>query len=89
MALIRTLRAKSNPVPLTDRISCTITEGGLITGLGPRTIKKLIAEQRLETSKPAGRRLILVSSLLKLLEAGADAPLVEPPQLRKARGGVK
>jgi excisionase family DNA binding protein len=87
VALADALRAKSNPIPFSERMTCTITEASQLTGIGRRKFSELIAQRRLETLKLDGRRLIVASSLLNLLNAGADAPLVEPPQLKQAREG--
>ena len=76
MALAQTLRAKFNSVPLCEQITWTMTEGSELTGLGRRKLNVLIAERRIESLKIDGRRLIVVLSLLKLLNAGGDA-LVE------------
>jgi len=77
MALAQTLRAKFNSVPLCEQITRTMTDGSELTGVGRRKLNVLIAERRIESLKIDGRRLIVVLSLLKLLNAGGDAPLVE------------
>ena len=61
MALAGSLCAKSNSIPFGERITCTIV---------------LFADRRIESLK-IDRRLIVVSSLLNLLNAVGDAPLVE------------
>jgi hypothetical protein len=76
MALAQTLRAKSNSVPFCEQITCTMTGGSQLTGLGRRKLNVPIAERRIKSLKIDGRRLIVVLSLLKLLNAGGDA-LVE------------
>jgi hypothetical protein len=53
--------------------------------MGERKIKKLIAEGRIESTKVDRQRLPYVESLLSLLRAGQDTPLVEPPQLKHGR----
>jgi len=62
MGLAGSLCAKSNSIPLGERITCTIV---------------LFAKRRIESHKIDRSRLIAVSSLLNLLNAVGDAPLVE------------
>jgi hypothetical protein len=62
MAPAGSLSAKSNSIPFGGRITCTIV---------------LFADRRIESLKIDRRRLIVVSSLLNLLNAVGDAPLVE------------
>jgi excisionase family DNA binding protein len=56
------------PIPLRDRIGCTIQEACAATGLKPTKLYELIGAGAIETKKVGKRRLVLVRSLLRLIE---------------------
>jgi hypothetical protein len=85
MSRTRNLRAESNPVPFRDRLACSVNTASYQSDLSRRKIIDLMNEGVLESTKVDGRRLVIVPSLLKLLDSGAGAPFVEPPQLKRAR----
>lgn len=70
-----TSRKPSPEIPFRERVSCTIGEAAAATGLGYRTIERLIADRALDSRMAAGRRLVLVPSLLRLVEG---APAEDP-----------
>jgi excisionase family DNA binding protein len=58
---------RGSNIPFRDRVTCTAREACAASGLGNTTLYKLIGEGALETITVGRRRLIKVSSLLKLL----------------------
>jgi len=63
-------QAKRDRIPFRERITCSINEACYASSFGRTKLYELIGEGQLETRLVAGRRLVLVNSLLKLL--GAD-----------------
>lgn len=62
-------------VPITQKISVTVDEAVAASGLSRSTIYELIGDGSLESRRVAGRRLILVRSLRRLIEGdAAEAP---------------
>jgi hypothetical protein len=55
-----------------ERLACTIKEAMGATGLGHTKIYELIGDGRLDTIKVDSRRLVRVSSLLRLLSEDGD-----------------
>jgi excisionase family DNA binding protein len=55
-------------VPFADRITCTIADACAATGLGRTKLYELIGAGSLATTTIGRRRLVLVSSLLRLVE---------------------
>ena len=56
-------------IPFRERLSCTIAEACAATGIGRTKIYEALSDGRLESVKVDNRRLIIVASLLRLLEA--------------------
>lgn len=59
----------SNSLPFAQRLTCTIDEACVATGLGRTKLYELINEGRLVTTTVGRRRLVLVRSLLVFFEA--------------------
>jgi hypothetical protein len=78
-------KIKDSPVSLQERLVCSKRRAGVIIDKGLRTINQFIAEGRLDTVMIGGCRMVTVESLSRLVEAGKNAPLVEPPQFKRAR----
>ena len=57
----------TNEIRFADRVSCTVAQACVASGLGKTKIYQAISDGRIETTKIDGRRLVKVSSLLKLL----------------------
>jgi hypothetical protein len=55
-----------NAIPFRDRISCTIDEACVATGIGRTKLYEEISAGRVETRKIGKRTLVVVKSLLKL-----------------------
>lgn len=55
-------------IPFRERISCTITEACVASGIGRTKLYEAMRDGRLESVKVDNRRLVLVASLLRLLE---------------------
>ncbi len=65
----------SNQFPLGERISVTVDQAVAASGLSRSTLYELIRDDALESRVVAGRRLILVRSLRRLIEGdAADQP---------------
>jgi excisionase family DNA binding protein len=62
-------RQRAETVPFKDRVTCTIPEACAASGLGRSSIYEAINDERLKTLKIGRRRLVIVASLLKWLEA--------------------
>ncbi|MHC2317539.1 excisionase family DNA binding protein [Bradyrhizobium diazoefficiens] len=56
-------------IPFRERISCTIDEACVATGLGRTKLYELIGSGQLITTTIGRRRLVIVRSLLALLDA--------------------
>jgi excisionase family DNA binding protein len=56
-------------IPFRERLSCTIAEACVATGIGRTKLYEALSDGRLESVKVDNRRLVLVASLLRLLEA--------------------
>jgi hypothetical protein len=54
-----------NAIPFDQRISCTVDEACLVSGLGRTKIYEEISAGRIETKKIGKRTLVVVKSLLK------------------------
>jgi hypothetical protein len=79
-----------NAVPFRERLYSTKQECCDFAGIGRRKIDQLIVEGRVDTVVIDRRRYVVVQSLLSVLEAGRNARLPEPPQMRaraRAREG--
>ena len=66
---INTGRASRNPVPVGDRITCTIPDACDLSGLRRSSIYKALGAGKLKSVKVGRRRLIVVSPLLEMLAA--------------------
>jgi excisionase family DNA binding protein len=55
-------------IPFAERLTCTIADACEATGLGRSNLYKLIGEGQLDTTRIGRRRLVLVSSLLRLVQ---------------------
>ncbi|QOZ28471.1 helix-turn-helix domain-containing protein [Bradyrhizobium sp. CCBAU 51753] len=55
-------------VPFRERISCTVDEACLVTGLGRTKLYELIGSGQLVTTTIGRRRLVIVRSLLELVD---------------------
>jgi excisionase family DNA binding protein len=64
-------------IPFRDRISCTIREACLATGIGRTKLYQEIAAGRIRTSKVGRRTLVLVESLVTLID---PQPTSEAPK---------
>lgn len=56
-------------VPFAERLSCTVDEACVVTGLGRTKIYELIGTGQIVTTTIGRRRLVMVRSLLALLDA--------------------
>ena len=65
-------------IPFRERPACTIAEACEVVGVCRSTLYALMGEGRLETVNLGRRRLVLVPSLLRILEASQDAS--QPPK---------
>jgi excisionase family DNA binding protein len=74
----------NNTVPLEQKISVTVDAAAAASGLSRSTIYELIGDGSLESRRVAGRRLILVRSLRRLIEG--DAAEQAPEATRETRG---
>jgi excisionase family DNA binding protein len=61
--------ATQSTIPFVQRLACTIAEACEATGLGRTKLYELMGEGHLETTTVGRRRLVLVRSLRRLLEA--------------------
>ena len=84
MAPTAPTRAKPR-VPFSERVTCTYREASDALGPRIRKLKDLVAEGRIKSTKLGNQRLLYVESLLSVLRAGEDAPLVEPEHLKRGR----
>jgi hypothetical protein len=57
--------------PWPDRVTLTVDDAMIATGLGRSSIKDRIADGTLRSTLVCGRRLVFRDSLLEMLEAGA------------------
>jgi excisionase family DNA binding protein len=60
-------------VPFRERLSCTVDEACIVTGLGRTKIYELIGSGQLITTTIGRRRLVIVRSLLELVDAAISA----------------
>ena len=79
------MNASSNPVPFTDRITCTIAEACAASGLGRTKIYEAIGDGRLRATKVDNRRLIFVASLLRMLNGSGELRAMSPDRARLER----
>ncbi|WP_156436245.1 helix-turn-helix domain-containing protein [Bradyrhizobium pachyrhizi] len=56
-------------VPFAERLSCTVDEACVVTGLGRTKVYELIGSGQIITTTIGRRRLVIVRSLLALLDA--------------------
>ena len=61
-------------IPFAERLSCTIEEACQATGLGRTKLYEEMATGRVQTTHIGKRRLVLVSSLLRLLGPQSGNP---------------
>jgi excisionase family DNA binding protein len=60
--------SNSTSVPFAEKFSCTVDEAMSATGLGRSKFYQLIRAGTLETRRVGKRRLVLISSLKKLVD---------------------
>ncbi|PIT00761.1 hypothetical protein TSA1_08220 [Bradyrhizobium nitroreducens] len=60
-------------VPFRERLSCTVDEACVVTGLGRTKVYELIGSGRLVTTTVGRRRLVTVRSLLELVDTSSSA----------------
>lgn len=58
---------RREPVPFWERFACTLQDAEDVSGLGQTMLYGLIADGTLESVKVRRRRLVIVSSLRRLL----------------------
>ena len=58
----------NSQIPFRERLACSINDAKQVSNLGHTKINELIKSGVLETTKVAGRRLVKVPSLVKLIE---------------------
>ena len=61
-------------IPFAQRLSCTIEEACQATGLGRTKLYEMMDADQVQTFHVGKRRLVLVSSLLRLLEPQSGNP---------------
>ena len=62
-----------NVVPFRERLSCTVDEACVVTGLGRTKLYELIGSGQLITTTIGRRRLVIVRSLLDLVDRTISA----------------
>jgi excisionase family DNA binding protein len=60
-------------VPFRERLSCTVDEACVVTGLGRTKLYELIGSGQLITTTIGRRRLVIVRSLLELVDTTISA----------------
>jgi excisionase family DNA binding protein len=60
-------------VPFCERLSCTLDEACVVTGLGRTKLYELIGSGQLITTTIGRRRLVIVRSLLELVDTTIPA----------------
>ncbi|WP_409363784.1 helix-turn-helix domain-containing protein [Bradyrhizobium liaoningense] len=60
-------------VPFRERLSCTVDEACVVTGLGRTKLYELIGSGQLITTTIGRRRLVIVRSLLELVDRTISA----------------
>jgi excisionase family DNA binding protein len=65
-------------IPFSARLSCTIAEACEATGIGRTKLYEEIASGRVQTTSVGRRRLVLVSSLMRMIDPGAKAEPTAP-----------
>ncbi|AUC99528.1 hypothetical protein CWS35_11115 [Bradyrhizobium sp. SK17] len=60
-------------VPFRERLSCTVDEACIVTGLGRTKLYELIGSGQLKTTTIGRRRLVIVRSLLELVDTAISA----------------
>ena len=65
--------AAQRRVPFAERVTCSVDDAILASGIGRSTLYKLMRSGVLESVKRGDRRLVRVQSLLKLLTADTAA----------------
>jgi excisionase family DNA binding protein len=60
-------------VPFRERLSCTVDEACVVTGLGRTKLYELIGSGQLITTTIGRRRLVIVRSLLELVDRTVSA----------------
>ena len=63
------VEAMHRTIPFAERPTCTIAEACRATGLGRSKLYELIGAGHLDTARIGRRRLVRVSSLLRLVQA--------------------
>jgi hypothetical protein len=66
------------PIPFAERFSCTIDNACEASGLGRTSIYGAIADGRLKTVIVGKHRLVLVSSLIRMIDPDAKAEPTAP-----------
>ncbi|MGY3586653.1 excisionase family DNA binding protein [Bradyrhizobium sp. USDA 4341] len=66
-AAVTTEPREPNPLPFSERLSCTIDEACEATGLGRTKLYELIGAGQIITTTVGRRRLVIVRSLVALL----------------------
>jgi hypothetical protein len=65
---MRNIQQPEAGIPFAERVACTIPDACAATGLGRTKLYQLIGEGSICTTTIGRRRLVLVSSLLRLFE---------------------
>ena len=72
--------SRTDSVPFAQRVTCTIPEGCQVTGLGRTKLYELIGGGYLSTISIGRRRLVHVTSLLKLVNSDRNPQTQEAPR---------
>jgi hypothetical protein len=62
-------------IPFSQRVTCTVPDACAATGLGRTKLYELIGSGAVRTTTIGRRRLVLVSSLLRLMQPDGAAPV--------------
>jgi excisionase family DNA binding protein len=60
-------------IPFKERISATVAEACEASGIGKTKLYELINEKKIETTKVGKRTLVIVPSLMRAINPGAEA----------------
>lgn len=74
----------ANQIPFAERLTCTVPEACVASGLGRTKLYELIGDGRLETRTIGRRRLVVVGSLTALLAGNARRGPDAAPSLARA-----
>ena len=85
----RTAHSRVNPIPFRERVYTPKKEAARFCGIGLRKITQLISEGALDSVVIGKRRLIVVESLLRCLQAGLNGSLPEPVGFQTAHTAPK